>query len=150
MAGSFACLYCHIVFSTKNRVPLLTPEVAPRVHEYLGGVIRGKQGVPVQIGGAADHVHVLCSQNKTEALTDLIRDLKSCTTAWVHTTFPALPHFAWQEGYGAFSISVTGLDRVAAYIAGQEAHHQQESFQDELRRFLRVHGIVFDERYIWQ
>ncbi|HEY3378085.1 MAG TPA: transposase [Armatimonadota bacterium] len=150
MAGSIAALYYHIVFSTKERLPFLTPQIAPRVHEYLGGIIRSQGGISLGIGGMPDHVYVLASLNKNAAVSASIGDFKCNATGWIHDTFPDLQHFAWQEGYGAFFVSVSGLERVKAYIARQEMHHHTVTFQDEFVEFLRRHGIAYDERYIWK
>ncbi|MHB9134630.1 MAG: IS200/IS605 family transposase [Armatimonadota bacterium] len=149
MAGSFAALYYHLVFSTKDRRPWLTPDIAPRVHEYLGGVMRGIGGISLIVGGAEDHAHILGTIDKNIAVAAALRDVKADSSGWIHKTFPHLRQFAWQEGYGAFSISVSGLDRVKRYIEQQEKHHRTVTFQDEFRDFLRRHHIEFDENLIW-
>ncbi|HEY3376090.1 MAG TPA: IS200/IS605 family transposase [Armatimonadota bacterium] len=149
MSGSFAALYYHLVFSTKDRLPFLAPDIAPRVHEYLGGMLRELGGVSLVVGGAPDHVHLLASIDKTIAVADALRAIKAGSSKWIHHTFPTLDHFAWQEGYGAFSVSVTGVDRVKAYIAGQPEHHRAVTFQEEFLEFLHRHHIAYDVRYIW-
>lgn len=150
MAGSFAALYYHIVFSTKDRVLLLTPDIAPRVYEYISGVIRSQGGIPIIVNGVEDQVHVLAALNKNVAVIASIGDFKRNTTKWIHDTFPDLRHFAWQSGYGAFTVSVTGLDRVRNYISNQKEHHSKVTFQDELIEFLQIHNIEYDEKYIWK
>ncbi|MHB9023630.1 MAG: IS200/IS605 family transposase [Armatimonadota bacterium] len=150
MAGSYASLYYHLVFSTKDRLPLLTPDVAPRIYEYMGGIIRSQGGISLRIGGVADHAHVLTTIDKTLSFADCLRDLKCNTTNWIKETFPGLQSFAWQEGYGAFTISVTGLERVKAYINRQEEHHRTVTFQEEFLEFLHRHNIPYDPRYIWK
>ncbi|HEY3415427.1 MAG TPA: transposase [Armatimonadota bacterium] len=149
MAGSYASLYYHLVFSTKDRLPLITPDVAPRIYEYMGGIIRSQGGISLRIGGTADHAHVLTTIDKTLAIADCLRDLKCNTTNWIKETFPWLQSFAWQEGYGAFTISVSGLNRVKAYIDGQTEHHRTVTFQEEFLDFLHRHNIPYDPRYIW-
>ena len=150
MSGSFTALFYHIVFSTKDRRPLLHRETAPRIHEYLGGIMLGMGGISIKVGGATDHIHVLGSISKTLAIASAIRDLKADSSKWIHKTFPALRDFAWQQGYGAFSISVTGLDAVKRYIEHQEEHHRAVSFQEEFLDFLQRHQIAYDPRYIWE
>ena len=129
---------------------MLVPDVCPRLYGYLGAVIGAERGISVAIGGAADHVHLLAALYKDKAVTASIRDIKANSSRWMKQTFPHLADFAWQVGYGAFSISVTGLDRVKQYLAQQEEHHRTVSFQEELVVFLRQHGIAYDERYLWE
>jgi len=149
MGGSFAKLYYHLVFSTKDRLPLLTPDIAPRIHEYLGGLMREIGGSSIITGGAEDHVHILGEIAKTLAVADALRKVKSGSSKWIKEAFPSLQHFAWQEGYGAFTISESGIKRVKGYILQQPKRHQEVTFQDEFRDFLRRHGIEFDENLIW-
>ncbi|HOF89418.1 MAG TPA: transposase [Armatimonadota bacterium] len=145
MAGSFAALYYHLVFSTKDRRPQILPDFAPRLHEYLGGIIKAQDGIPVLIGGVVDHVHILAALSKNLSTADALRAIKANSSKWMHETFPHQP-FAWQERYGAFSISVTGLASVKRYIANQEHHHRTVTFQEE---FLHRHQIRYDPRSIW-
>jgi REP element-mobilizing transposase RayT len=149
MPQSFTCLYYHLVFSTKNREPLITPVLRTRLFAYLGGLIRSEGGHPVVIGGMPDHVHILARLPQTKALADILRVVKATSSGWVRDTFPDAAGFAWQTGYGAFTVGQTSLDAVRRYIEDQEAHHAKLSFQDEFRAMLRQHGIEWDERYIW-
>jgi putative transposase len=149
MPQSFAAVHLHIVFSTKHREPSLLPEITPRLHEYLGGLIRGVKAVPVAVGGMPDHVHLLVGLGREATIADLLRDVKAGSSRWVHDTCPNLGGFAWQAGYGAFAVSRDRVPRVHRYIANQADHHKTETFQDEYRRFLRLHGIEWDERYVW-
>jgi len=149
MAGSYASLHCHIIFSTKNRQPVLLDNMRGRLWDYMGGILRNHTCEPVIIGGAAEHAHVLTSIGREKGLASVVRDLKSNSSAWVHRTFPPLQHFAWQEGYAAFTLHVGLLERAKAYIRGQEEHHRKESFEDEYVAFLRRHGVEFDEQHLW-
>lgn len=149
MAGSFAALYYHLVFSTKDRRLLLQPDIAPRIHEYIGGIIHGLGGNSIIVGGVADHIHALSSIVKTVAVASALRDIKADSSKWIHQTFPEMRDFAWQEGYGAFSISVSGLDAVKRYIENQAEHHRTVTFQEEFVAFLERHQIPYDPRYIW-
>ena len=149
MPQSFTCLHYHLIFSTKGRVPSIPPEIQSRLWEYLGGIVRNAGGIAIQIGGSTDHVHLLVTLRQDRALSDFMRELKAGASGWIHDTFPHLADFAWQVGYGAFTVSHSGLDSVKIYIANQEEHHRRLSFQDEFRAFLIKHGIEFDEKYLW-
>jgi REP element-mobilizing transposase RayT len=146
---SLVSLNVHVVFSTKNREPLIDRELAPRLYGYLGGIVRNTGAVLLAVGGVEDHVHLLVSLGRQSCVSDLVRDVKSNSSAWVHETFPDRARFAWQSGYGAFTVSVSLLARVREYIANQEDHHKKQTFQEEFREFLRRHGIEWDERYVW-
>src|SRR5262245_42565380 len=149
MGQSYTCLHYHLVFSTKNRSSIITLEMRPRLWEYLGGIVRGQRGIPVLVGGTADHVHLLVTLRQEPALAAFLRELKAGSSRWVHDTYPADTGFAWQTGYGAFTVSHSGLEVVKAYIANQEEHHRSLTFQDEFRALLSKHGIEFDEKYLW-
>jgi putative transposase len=123
--------------------------VRPRLHEYIGGIIRQAEGIPVLVGGTADHVHILFAMRTEPSVAAMVGKIKANSSKWVHETFPELSKFAWQTGYGVFSISKSNTQEVERYIANQEAHHRHRSFQDELLGLLRRHGIEYDERYIW-
>jgi REP element-mobilizing transposase RayT len=148
MPSTHLSLHYHLVFSTKERIPSIIDDVRTRVHAYLGGIIRGLDGVPLEVGGTADHVHLLIGLKATHCLADVLRDLKGDSSKWIHSEL-RLPHFAWQEGYGAFTVSRSHLDSVREYVRGQEEHHRRHSFQDEYRAFLEKHEIEFDARYLW-
>jgi putative transposase len=149
MSQSYICLYYHLVFDTKHRTPSITDEIRPRLWDYLGGIVRGEGGNPIQIGGMPDHVHLLVSLRQNVALADFLRTLKAVSSGWVNDAFPQSELFRWQAGYGAFTVSYSGVERVKDYIANQEVHHQAKSFQDEFRELLEKHEISFDERYLW-
>ncbi|MDB5309402.1 MAG: Transposase like protein [Gemmataceae bacterium] len=150
MPQSFTRLHYHIVFSTRHRELTITPDVRPQLWEYLGGIVRGEGGTPLAIGGTADHVHLLVTLRQHKALADVMRQLKANSSGWVHDTFPHAGGFWWQGGYGAFTVSSSGLDAVTAYIANQEEHHRTRTYQDEYRELLIRHGIEFDEKYLWE
>ncbi len=118
-----------------------------RLHAYLGGVIREMDGVPEAIGGTADHVHLLIRLKATHRLSDVMRDLKRASSEWVHVNI-SLSSFVWQEGYGAFTVSASNREDVAAYIARQEEHHRKRTFREEYVECLRKSGMDFDERFV--
>jgi putative transposase len=149
MAHTFTNLLTHVIFSTKDRLPVIVPDLKSRLHAYLGGIVRSLNGIALAIDGPADHVHMLVKTPASSALADVIRTVKANSSRWVHETFPRAD-FAWQTGYGAFSVSHSNVDQIRAYIAGQEEHHKAVSFQEEFLAFLERHSIEYDERYIWE
>ena len=150
MAGTFTALHYHLVFSTKDRVPLLDGDIAPRLHDYAGGIIRSEKGVLLEIGGMPDHLHLLVRWPAKRSVSDLMRIVKSKTSGWIHNTFPERSQFEWQEGYGAFTVSRSDLAVVSDYIRNQAEHHRVRSFQEEFLSFLERHEIDYDERFIWK
>ncbi|HTB85703.1 MAG TPA: IS200/IS605 family transposase [Candidatus Sulfotelmatobacter sp.] len=150
MAHTFTHLLTHIVFSTKERRPLLDADLKARLFPYLGGIIRAHDGKALIINGPSDHVHILASLAAKYALSDLMRELKADSSGWVHKNFQGQKTFAWQIGYGAFSVSHSSLPEVEKYIAGQEEHHRKVSFQEEFVAFLKKHQIEYDERFLWE
>jgi REP element-mobilizing transposase RayT len=149
MPQSFGSIHLHVVFSTKNREPLIAPALAPRLYDYIGGTLRGHKCALLDAGGMPDHAHLLVSMSREMSAAELVRVVKSNSSRWVHDTFPDLGGFAWQSGYGAFAVSYSQLGAVRAYIAGQEEHHRTRTFQDEFRAFLKAHDMEWDERYMW-
>ena len=149
MPQSYTCLHYHLVFSTKNRSPTITPEIRARLWEYLGGIVRGHKGIPIQIGGTHDHVHLLVTLRQEPGISTFLRELTASSSGWVHDTFPGAGKFWWQTGYGAFTASHSALARVKAYIANQEEHHKNQTFPEEFRALLLKHGISFDEKFLW-
>ena len=147
MSSTYLSLHYHLVFGTKNREPLIAPEWRNRLHDYLGGTIRGLGGFPEGIGGVADHVHLLIGLKATHCLADILRELKKASSAWVHEEI-GLRSFAWQEGYAACTVSATSRDAVRHYIANQEEHHRVKSFREELVEMLNKAGIEYDPKYL--
>lgn len=148
VSQSFTNLLYHIVFSTKDRRPLITLEYQPRLYQYIGGTIRRLGGASLGINGTEDHVHVLAKLRPDKALSDVLRDLKAGASGWMHDVFPRLADFSWQRGYGAFSVSQSNLQQVQRYLREQKEHHQRVSFRDEFIQFLKANEIEFDERYV--
>ncbi|MGO9242416.1 MAG: IS200/IS605 family transposase [Bryobacteraceae bacterium] len=149
MPHSFSSLLVHIIFSTKGRLPDLSPELAGHLFPYLGGILRERKSVPLIINGPADHVHLLVAVPPTESLDELLRVMKTNSSRWVHEQFPALRKFGWQAGYAAFSVSDSRAAAVLRYIAAQHEHHRRISFRQEFLTFLRKHGVAYDERDLW-
>lgn len=149
MPQSLAALYCHIIFSTKNRAPDIDPLWQERLYAYIGGTLRNEKCVLMAAGGVADHLHLLVSLSRTVCVADMVRDIKANSSRWIHENFPDRKSFAWQSGYGAFSVSHSHLDRLRAYFAKQAEHHRIKTFQEEYREFLAKYQIEYDERYVW-
>jgi putative transposase len=148
MASTHLSLNCHLIFSTKDRAPIIAPAWRDRLHAYMGGVIRNVDGVPEAIGGVADHVHVLIGLRATARLSDVVRDLKAVSSRWVHGEVGDRG-FSWQEGYGAFTVSASQLQAVKNYIVEQEAHHQGRTFQEEYLELLKRSGVNYNGRFVW-
>jgi putative transposase len=143
MPQSLTSLYYHIVFSTKERRPLITPDLQPRLYDYIGGAMLG-------IGGSADYLHICTTIYKDMTVVKAIQTIKGTSSKWVHDTFPATHAFSWQAGYSIFSVSRRETRRILEYIAGQAAHHRVKSFQEELLAIFEEEGIAYDERYLWE
>ena len=150
MSQSLAKILVHVVFSTKDRRPFLRDKMLrEELHHYLGGILKQLGCQPVITGGVADHVHVLCALSRTVTAAEMVKEVKRGSAVWLKTKAPELDDFAWQNGYGIFSLGFSQLGAVRDYIAGQEEHHRQVSFQEEFREFLRRYEIDGDERYLW-
>ena len=149
MPQSFGSLHIHLVFSTKRREPWIAPSIAPRLYEYIGGTLRAHKCVLLGAGGMADHLHLLISVGRETSAADLSRTVKANSSRWIHETYPDMSFFEWQAGYGAFSVSFSGVKDVKRYIDQQEEHHRTMTFQDELRLLLKKHELEWDERYAW-
>ena len=149
MPGTYSQILLHVVFSTKQRQPHITTDIAERLYPYMGGIVRAEKGTLYDMGGVEDHVHMYLRWRPDASVSDLMRTVKARSSKWVHDTFPNLGKFAWQEGYGVFSVSKSQEDAVKKYIAGQAEHHRREDFQSEFLRLLRAHGVEFDERYVF-
>jgi putative transposase len=149
MPQSLSLLLVHIVFTTKDRFPYLGSAVRPSLHGYLATVARNQGNQCYRVGGVADHVHFAIRLARTVTVAGVVEELKTSSSKWLKTQSPELAKFAWQRGYGAFSVGPADLNAVIAYIDGQEEHHRTRTFQEEYRAFLTKYGIEFDERYAW-
>ena len=149
MAHTFADLLTHVIFSTKDREPFVTPDIRPDLLAYMGGIVRNLHGKMIDSNARPDHIHCLLSLPPTLAVADALRLLKTNSSLWVHET-RGRPAFAWQIGYGAFSVSRSTVPAVLKYIRNQDQHHRKITFQEEFIIFLKRHGISYDERYIWE
>jgi putative transposase len=149
MPQSLAKVYVHLIFSTKNRERTLPDEIRTDLHAYLGGTLHGLGCSPIEINTVPDHAHLLFVMTRTESLSNVVGQTKKSANDWLRTRGPQFRNFYWQNGYGAFSVSQSGVEDVRKYIRNQEEHHKRVSFQDEYRAFLKKYEIDFDERYVW-
>lgn len=149
MSHTYIQFYLHCAFGTKNRLPLLKDDLRPRMFAYMGGIIRELGGIPIMINGPRDHVHMLIALPARMSVSDVIRTVKTNSSRWAHELSSEYSDFEWQTGYGAFSLSKSNLDAVTEYIARQEEHHRRKDFKTEYIELLTMHGISFDERYLW-
>ena len=147
MSSTYLSLHYHLVFGTKNRIPSIDSPWRSRLHEYMGGTVRGLGGFPEGIGVTADHVHLLVALKSKHCLADVMRELKKASSAWDHEEI-GQRSFAWQEGYAAFSVSATVRDVVRKYISNQEEHHRLKSFRKDFVELLEKAGVEYDPRYL--
>ena len=149
MGQSLVKNYIHIIFSTKQRMPLILEHGQDELYSYIGGICKTMECYPIKIGGYTDHVHILCMLSKKIALMKLLEEVKSHSSKWMKTKGAVLKNFYWQNGYGAFSVNPSEVDTVIAYIENQKEHHRKKTFQDEYRAFLKKYKVEYDEQYIW-
>src|SRR5437868_3972852 len=149
MPHSYTSNLMHCVWSTKERLKVINEEVRPRLWAFVGGIARQNDMKALAVGGTSDHVHALLSLPAGTPVSKAVQLIKGGSSKWVHETFPTRRTFAWQEGYGAFSLSVSHVDATVAYIQTQEEHHRRKTFEEEFLSFLRKHGIRFDEKFVW-
>ncbi len=148
MAGSFTSLNFHIVFSTKERRPILSLHLRNVLFPYLAGIIQNDKGHLIQAGGVDDHIHLLVRLHQDTAVADCVRTIKANSSKWLRESHDDR-WLGWQDGYGAFSVSKSHIPDVQTYIQNQESHHAKTSFQDEFRTLLKRHDLDFEERYLW-
>ncbi|MFY9984570.1 MAG: IS200/IS605 family transposase [Chthoniobacterales bacterium] len=147
MPNTFFSLNIHCVFTTKERVPVLNPELRERLWPFLGGIAKQNGIKPRCVGGVADHVHLLLSMPTTLSVAKAIQLIKGGSSAWIHQNFRQFRNFSWQEGYGAFSVSTSQLSETMAYIQNQPEHHRTRTFREEYLAILKRHGLDFEEKY---
>ena len=137
----------HIVFSTKSRLPLIRDDVAADLHAYIAGTARKLNCECFRVGGMADHVHLAIRLNPTVLAAKIVSEVKTSSSVWMKEH--GIPNFAWQRGYGLFSVGPADLDALVQYIDAQKNHHRRRSFQDEMHAFFEKYHVAFDEQYVW-
>lgn len=148
--GSFTKLIYHVVFGTKYRRALITDKCQNRLYEYIGGIIRQKHGHMIEVGGITDHIHILAHLPPTIAVSDMIKEIKGSSSAWMNEERLLSTHFEWQKGYGAFSVSYSQVGVVQEYIRNQEDHHRKRTFEEEYIAILKRHDIEFEHRFLFE
>jgi REP element-mobilizing transposase RayT len=149
MPQSLAKILVHLIFSTKNRSPIVDKPIRAELHSYMSGILYDCESSPLSVVSVADHAHLLFCLSKNYALSKVVEEVKKGSSRWIKTKGKRYANFHWQNGYAAFSVSQSNAPRVKRYIADQEEHHRKRTYQDELRAFLRRHAVEFDERYVW-
>ena len=149
MPQSLSSILIHLIFSTKNREPLLSPEIDAELYPYIASIFKAMKSPALIIDGASDHLHTLFSLSRVVTIADLVEEVKTESSKWIKTKGQEFRNFHWQNGYGAFSISQSEVATVKRYIRRQKEHHRRVTFQDEYRRFLAAYEVEYDERYVW-
>ena len=149
MANSMVKINLHIIFHIRSTSVQIRQEDLPQVFAYIGGILKGEGSVPITVGGVSDHIHLLSNLPKDKTVSDLVRVTKAKSSKWIKTLSPYYSNFAWQNGYGAFSVSPSILDKTINYIKDQARHHQMKSYQDEYKAMLEAYHIPYDEKYIF-
>ena len=149
MAQSLSKVYVRLTFSTKNRAPLIDKEIKPRLMEYLGGICKQLNCIPLQTGGTKDHVHILCLLSKNITQIKLVEEVKKSSSKWIKTIAPNYRSFYWQDGYGIFSVNPSEVEVVIDYIKNQEEHHRKRTFREEFLVFLKKYNVDYNEQYLW-
>ena len=147
MPQSLANILIHVIWSTKERRPLIADEVRPQLHGYMAGILINIESPALVINSVADHAHILCQLSKNFAACKLVEEVKKSSSKWMKEQ--GVKEFAWQNGYGVFSMSQSNADAVRKYIEGQPEHHQKRDFKDEFREFCKRYNVAIDERYVW-
>ena len=149
MPQSLSKIIIHIIFSTKQREPMISDDIRPKLYAYITGILEDWECSLIQTGGTKDHVHLLCTLSKNHAACKILEQVKKNSSKWIKTQGLQYEKFQWQNGYGIFSISQSSVEQVKEYIRKQEDHHRKMTFQEEFRKFLEKYQIAYDERYIW-
>src|ERR1051325_3354258 len=149
MAQSLSSILIHLVFSTKNREPFITPDIDAELHPYMATIFRELKSPSLAIDGTSDYIHILFSLARVVTIADIVEQVKTNSSKWIKTKGREFRNFHWQRGYGAFSIGQSNVDSLKRYIEHQKEHHKRISFQDEYRKFLKLYGITYDEKYVW-
>jgi REP element-mobilizing transposase RayT len=149
MPQSLSSILIHLIFSTKNREPFLTPDIELELYPYLASIFKAMKSPALIINGTSDHLHTLFSLSRVVAIANLVEEVKSESSKWIKTKDRQFRNFHWQSGYGAFSIGQSQVKTVKRYIRRQKEHHRRVTFQDEYRKFLKVYEVEYDERYVW-
>lgn len=150
MAQSLAQVYIHLVFHIKYTSVTICEEDLPKLFAYIDGIIVNKNAMVLQIGGTTDHLHILCTLPRTLSMSDFVEDIKKNSSKWIKTISPYYSLFAWQGGYGIFSVSASQVDKVKEYVMNQKEHHRKRTFQEEYEAFLKAYNIEYSPEYVFK
>lgn len=150
MPQSLDNVLIHLIFSTKDHKPYLRETVRSELFPYMATVVRNGYCGCDGVGGVADHVHLAIRLSRTRTIANLVQDVKTTSSKWLKSRYPFLRRFAWQRGYGVFSVGPSDIDALTQYIESQDNHHRKWTFKDEFRMFLKKYGVAYDERYVWE
>jgi REP element-mobilizing transposase RayT len=148
MANTYTSCYIHCVFTPKGRKPILADDIRENIFHYIGGIANNNGMKLLAAGGIVDHVHLLISLSPEVSISKALQILKSNSSRWIRQNYPSMKNFSWQEGFGAFTLGVSQIERTKRYLANQEVHHRRRNFKEEYLAFLVKHGISYDERYV--
>lgn len=149
MAQSLSKIYMHLIFHIKYTSVEVRSSDRDRLYAYIGSVIKLNESIPIIINGTNDHIHILCMMSKNIALAKLVEEIKRHSSRWIKTLDDYYKTFAWQGGYGGFSVSPSVYAKTKCYIENQQKHHEKNNFKEEYRLFLTEYGVEYDERYVW-
>ncbi len=149
MAGTYTKLIYHLIFSTKHREPLISPRLRTELYPYIGGILRDQDGHLLEVGGMPDHLHLLIRLKADISVSEIVRLVKANSSKWVNERPDQTGRFAWQRGYGAFTVNLSQASTVSQDVRNQEEHHRKQTFQEEFIEFLKRHEIEFDEQHVW-
>lgn len=149
MGSTLTNLVYHVIFSTKNREPMINPTICKELYSYIGGIVKGENATVLQIGGMPDHIHRVLKLKPVHSLSEIMQKLKGSSSKWVNEQGRLNEKFSWQEGYGAFTVSESQITTVVHYVKSQENHHRNLSFKEEFTQFLKRHKVEYDDRYLY-
>ena len=149
MPQSLSQVYLHSVWSTKNRVPMIYPSVEQQLYAYMGGIIKKLGGIPIQINGMPEHIHVLSTLPRVVSIAKYLEEIKSSSSKWIKTQDAKIKNFSWQRGYATFSVSSSVVPIVNQYIIDQKEHHKKQTYEEEVIQFLKEYDVEYDENYLW-
>ncbi|MBP5724126.1 MAG: transposase [Bacteroidales bacterium] len=150
MAQSLAQVYSHLVFHTKYNSVTIREEDLPALFAYVDGIIVNKKSMVIQIGGVPNHIHILCTLPRTVSMADFVEDIKKSSSKWIKTLNPYYSQFAWQGGYGIFSVSASAVEKVKRYVMNQKEHHRKKTFREEYEAFLQAYNIVYNPEFVFR
>ena len=149
MPQSLSSILIHLIFSTKNREPIITPEIETELYPYMASIFKAIKSPALIINGTSDHLHTLFALSRVMTIADLVEEVKTESSKWIKTKGREFRNFHWQSGYGAFSIGQSQVPALKRYVAKQKEHHRRVDYQDEYRKFLKLYEVEYDERYVW-